>query len=273
MIPIYVDQFLHTDSVDVHSHEFFEFVYIDQGFSSHFYNGVTTILTPGDVFGIRPGDVHGYTLPQQTVLYNCLFLPSALANDLEEIHGLPGIGGILSDDNPTIWQRVHLNATERKQTLFYLDTMILERRDRPIGWELRLKALLIEFLLLLTRIYVNQHSSADVKEYQYTKHIYAALDLMDGNIGRSIHIEDIAEKIGLSPDYFSRLFKHFTGLTPVEYIKSMRIAKATELLMDPSIAVSQVAIEVGFDDPSYFARQFKKVLGVTPSQFQKDETR
>ena len=66
------------------------------------------------------------------------------------------------------------------------------------------------------------------------------------------------------------MFKQFTGLTPVEYIKNVRLAKAAELLRSPELSVAQVAMEVGFEDPNYFSRQFKQVLGMSPSSFQKE---
>ena len=85
-------------------------------------------------------------------------------------------------------------------------------------------------------------------------------------------VEEIATYIGLSTDYFSRMFKQFTGLTPVEYIKNVRLAKAAELLRQPEVSIAHVAMEVGFEDPGYFSRQFKQVLGMSPSKFQRENS-
>ena len=100
--------------------------------------------------------------------------------------------------------------------------------------------------------------------------MYKALEYIESNYIRTILVEEIAACTGLSTDYFSRMFKHFTNLSPVEYIKNVRLAKAAELLRQPSMSVSQVALEVGFEDPGYFSRQFKQTLGISPSQYQRD---
>jgi AraC-like DNA-binding protein len=68
------------------------------------------------------------------------------------------------------------------------------------------------------------------------------------------------------------MFKQFTGLTPIEYIKNVRLAKAVDLLRLPGISVANVAMEVGFEDPGYFARQFKQVLGISPSVYQRENS-
>lgn len=254
----------------LHSHLFYEFVFLNQGFSTHSYNNSTTLLTSGDIFGMRPGDIHGYTRPNNAVLYNCLFYKEVLKNEIEELKKLPGVGLILDNEKPSIWHRTHLKPVARKEVLVCLERMIWEGENKQVGWELKLKSLLIEFLILYSRAYKEQFESEKASEYKYVEYMYKALNYIDKSYMNGILIGDIATLIGLSPDYFSRMFKQFTGLTPMEYIKDVRLAKATESLKESNVSVSQVALEVGFDDPSYFARQFKKLIGVSPSEYQKD---
>ena len=268
-IPIHVTTVVHNRSVNTHSHGFFEFVFIDQGFSTHSCGGVTTILTPGDVFGIRPGDVHGYTWPRQTVLYNCLFHPDALGLDLESAISLPGVGPILDAKRDSLWQRVHLGPIERKEVQDVLQKMKWEQAQKLPGWELKQKGLLCTFLVAVSRAFADQHSGEEPGGYRYTRHIHEALSFMEDNFNQGFHVEEIADHIGLSADYFSRLFKQFTGLSPMEYLKNIRLAKATELLRDSSNPIASVAFSVGFDDPSYFTRQFRQALGMSPSRYQR----
>jgi len=270
-IPIRVLTAEHNTSGDIyHSHSFYEFVYIDRGFSTHFYNNTTALLTPGDIFGMRPGDVHGYVYPKNTILYNCLFNPEALENELDEIRKLPGMAHIFDPDHPSVWQRIRLGPAHRKYAVSCLEQMRLECEYRSTGWELKLKGLLLEFLVLFSRSYLEQFTREEEGGYKYTQYVYEALEYIEQNYTRGILVEEIANHVGLSTDYFSRMFKQFTGLTPVEYIKNVRLAKAAELLRSPELSVAQVAMEVGFEDPSYFSRQFKQVLGMSPSSFQKE---
>lgn len=100
--------------------------------------------------------------------------------------------------------------------------------------------------------------------------MYKALEYIEEYFTESILVEEIAAFIGLSTDYFSRMFKQYTGLTPVEYIRYIRLAKAAELLQQPDISIADVAMKVGFEDQGYFSRQFKQVMGVSPSAFQRE---
>jgi AraC-like DNA-binding protein len=271
-IPIHVMIAQHDKSSShiYHSHSFYEFVYIDRGFSTHFFNNKTNLLTPGDVFGVRPGDVHGYVHPKNAILYNCLFNLSALGSDIDAIKKLPGLEQILDEEAFPSWQRIRLGPAVRKDAVSYLEKMRLECQRRSLGWELKLKGLLIEFLVLFSRSYLEQYTEQEAGEYRYTQYMYKALEHIEEYYTESIRIEEIAAFIGLSPDYFSRMFKQYTGLTPVEYIRYVRLAKAAELLRKPDISIADVAMQVGFDDQGYFSRLFKQVIGVSPSVFQRD---
>lgn len=255
---------------DYHTHSFYEFVYIHQGVSTHYYNNTTSLLIPGDIFGIRPGDVHGYIYPNNTILYNCLFNLEIIENEMEQIGKLAGVAPILNISEPSVWQRINLEPIERKEAVAYLERMKWEGETRNMGWELKLKSLLIEFLVLFSRACENQYNQGEIGDYKYVEYIYKALDFIERNYTRGILVEEIAAFIGLSTDYFSRMFKQFTGLSPLEYIKNVRLAKATELLRYPNMSIAQVAIEVGFEDPGYFARQFRQTLGISPSGYQKE---
>ncbi|NLB40867.1 MAG: AraC family transcriptional regulator [Clostridiales bacterium] len=271
-IPIYVTIAQHnTDSPNInHTHSFYEFVYIDRGFSTHFFNQTTTLLTPGDVFGMRPGDIHGYVYPKNTILYNCLFNLEALGSDMEEITKLPALQQILDTDSSPVWQRIRLGPAVRKDAVSYLERMRLECEHHQLGWEIKLKGLLMEFLVLFSRSFHEQCNKTEAGEYRYTQYMYKALEYIEEYYTESILVEEIAAFIGLSTDYFSRMFKQYTGLTPVEYIRYVRLAKAAELLQQPDISIADVATKVGFEDQGYFSRQFKQVMGVSPSTFQRE---
>lgn len=73
----------------------------------------------------------------------------------------------------------------------------------------------------------------------------------------------------MNVQYFCRFFKSVVGKTPVEYINSYRIEKATELLQTETLSISNIALNVGIDNFSYFIKQFKKYKNSTPSQYRK----
>jgi AraC-like DNA-binding protein/quercetin dioxygenase-like cupin family protein len=272
-VPIVVLNFEHHGNGGSHSHSFYELVYIERGFSLHMYNNITTILTPGDMFAVRPGDVHGYTSANHTHLYNCLFFSEALEKAWSEVIDLPGIHKVFDKKESSIWKRIHLDFQGRKQAVEYLERMKWERINKSPGWELNLKSLLTGFLILFSRTYDDRYGYKANSEQKYFQYVYNALDFIEDHIKEDISVNDIASVAGLSNDYLSRQFKQFTGMAPIEYIKNFRFAKAVEILKDTTISVSDVASEVGFEDPAYFARQFRQLLGMSPSEYRKMEVK
>lgn len=84
-----------------------------------------------------------------------------------------------------------------------------------------------------------------------------------------VSLEVLAGAVGLSPVYFSALFKKETGTNIKEYITDYRIAKAKELLKNGGMNISEVAYATGFADVRYFSKLFKKVVGVKPTEYRK----
>ena len=82
-------------------------------------------------------------------------------------------------------------------------------------------------------------------------------------------ISSLAEKFNLSESHFRKLFREFTGLSPIEYRNGLRIEHAKELLSQNTASVSEVAIAVGIEDQFYFSRIFKEYEGISPIQYKK----
>lgn len=80
-------------------------------------------------------------------------------------------------------------------------------------------------------------------------------------------IDEFAEKLMLSRTIFYRKLKSIIGLTPVDFIREIRIKRAVQLIDSGEYNFSQVAYMTGFNDPKYFSKCFKKVIGITPSEY------
>ena len=79
----------------------------------------------------------------------------------------------------------------------------------------------------------------------------------------------LAEKFNLSESHFRKLFKEFTGLSPVEYRNQLRIEHSKELLTQSTASVSEVALDEGIEDQFYLSRIFKESEGISPLQYKK----
>lgn len=89
------------------------------------------------------------------------------------------------------------------------------------------------------------------------------------HLQEEIAVGQIAAVIHLSPDYMTKVFKKETGMTIKEYMIKKRMKLAKEFLRNTEKTVSDVAIEVGYENLSYFVRLFRSYYGVTPKQYQK----
>lgn len=82
----------------------------------------------------------------------------------------------------------------------------------------------------------------------------------------NLKTEDISKFLGLGRNKFQKEIKEATGLTPVEFIRSIRLNEAKRLLESSNYSVSEIAFSVGFNNLSYFTRSFKTAFGFLPSE-------
>lgn len=110
--------------------------------------------------------------------------------------------------------------------------------------------------------------SNDVNEIRIRK----AEKYVVNNISRSISRAEVADMLHLNEEYFSRLFKRYTGDTFQDYVGRKRIEQAKKLLESSQLSVSIIASKVGYDNFSHFSKVFKKAIGCTPQEYRKEKT-
>ncbi|WP_052702977.1 AraC family transcriptional regulator [Paenibacillus beijingensis] len=112
--------------------------------------------------------------------------------------------------------------------------------------------------------------SSTAAESQMERQIGQAIRLFTLQYEQKISIDSLAHTLGYDRTHFSKMFKHYTGLSPQNYLLNVRMEAAKQLLQKP-IAIEQVAAAVGFADPLYFSKQFKKWSGQTPSGYRREK--
>jgi AraC family transcriptional regulator len=93
-------------------------------------------------------------------------------------------------------------------------------------------------------------------------------DYIRTNLSRDIALAELADQLGLSPGYFSMLFKHALGVSPHQYVVQERVHEARQLLAAGRMSISEVAFKLGFSDQSHFSQTFRKMTGTTPKRYQ-----
>ena len=131
--------------------------------------------------------------------------------------------------------------------------------------ELKIEGLLHLFLgtLIENNKYKNYSNNYSVKETYINK----SVEYINNNYSSNIKISDIAKYVGLNRSYFSNLFTKTLGISPQEYLLSLRIEKACTLLEDLQLTIGEISIKVGYTDQLTFSKIFKKTKGVSPKLY------
>jgi YesN/AraC family two-component response regulator len=96
-----------------------------------------------------------------------------------------------------------------------------------------------------------------------------ALAAVEKHMGQpSFSVEDLSRELYMSRVSLYKKLLSLTGKTPIEFIRIMRLKRAAQLLKNPQLNISEVAYEVGFNNPKVFTRYFKDEFSLTPSQYQ-----
>ncbi len=89
------------------------------------------------------------------------------------------------------------------------------------------------------------------------------------NISRRPAPSELAEVVGLSPAYFTKVFVKTTGVSPRRWILEQRIRYSTQLLQEATMNISEIAYWLGYEEPRLYTRQFSDVFGISPTAYRK----
>ena len=145
------------------------------------------------------------------------------------------------------------SANEPEKTLSQITQEITEK-EREKEEKARLKREQSDFAFMASQI--NDATTARILKY-VTEHI----DTPD------LKIDDIADAMGMSRSVLYTKIKQQLGMTPIDFVRHVRIMRACELLKDTDEALSSVAFAVGFSDPKYFSKVFKRETGIVPTEY------
>lgn len=87
------------------------------------------------------------------------------------------------------------------------------------------------------------------------------------NLSSQLSLEEISQKLNISYSWFRKTFKKYTGFSPQQYIMEIKMQKAKELLTNSDMSISDIAFELGFDNPNYFYTVFKNKTKTTPLNY------
>ncbi len=223
-------------------------MYISHGRGKVVLNKLPHPVSAGDFILIRSGDTLSYKFSENTdaVVYFAEFTAenfSHLEKDLSLAFGFH-----------------HMKNIEKVESTFcdLIDEIIVKS---PL-WEINSSALLCRLIYLL---------SADTSEISPTEELLHKLakDIHENFMHGEIDVKKYADKVNLSKDRFSVIFKKHFGYPPYKYQLMLKMEEATYLLTHTELPIAEISKILGFSNQLYFSSAYKKHTGMTPTKARK----
>lgn len=243
--------------IDPHSHNHYEFLIITKGSTMHYYNKVYTQINVGDVFLIKPGDIHGF---KQIKNEHCTHINIAINTET-----LKKLCDILSPDifnfiNSSKQTKFNLKL-EEFEFLKYLSNFTLKNSiEDKVNYSMLLKNIVINL--------ITQFKKFNIKENdQYPEWFAELLFKLHNHEYLDISANDVYKFSKYSPAMANKYFKEYTGMTVNKYLQHIKINYAKNALISTNYTTLVISMQIGFDSLSYFNKLFKKETGLTPQEY------
>lgn len=234
----------------------YQILYVANGKTHFWFDGREEIVSTGHMVLYKPEEIQKYVyyLEDNPEVFWIHFTGSDVKNILA-YHGISldehvFYCGVLPD----------YKALFRK--------IIQELQLCRYGYEDYIASLFNDILLLVDRQQHEQKKTTGNVQEQ----IERAAAYFNENYNTKISIDDYAESLHISTNWFIHNFKQYAGMSPAQYILSLRMVNAQSLLERTTYNIKEISEIVGYENPLYFSRVFKKEIGKSPAQYRKDWT-
>ncbi|WP_158302139.1 helix-turn-helix domain-containing protein [Paenibacillus mesophilus] len=258
-----------NNNVPPHRHDFLELCLVVEGRGTEIVNGVSHTLEPGTMTFLLPYQIHEIHADPgcQLLLYVCNFDMGLLLNapDRELGHGL------LHEDEAEPAPFVQVSPEQYREMLSLFDRMQLEY-SRDEQWrQLILTSMLFEALARFDRVRNQQERSlyAASRREPDSSTIWEIVHYIHQRYQESLTLADLANRFHFSVPNLSKLLKRHLGTSFIDFIHELRIRQACSLLKSSDMAITDIALEVGFRSFASFSRVFNHLKGVSPSAYRK----
>ena len=241
------DWCIEPDTID-----FIDFTYVTKGSATYNINGFDHPVSEGDALCI-PRHSTRRARSDDPVGFECFAVNFVLMTaEVEDAYvPLPLVS--------------HVGIQNEVVALFRKITE--DHLSRKPGHVMRVKAW---FMLILQRM-MEMHVY-DIDTYKFDPRVKMAIRFISENFSENLPISRVADAVSLSPVYFGALFKKATRISYRDYLNTIRLNQAEDMLRTGKWNVSEVAQSCGFTDVFYFSRLFKKEKGIPPSHIKLHET-
>jgi AraC-like DNA-binding protein len=144
---------------------------------------------------------------------------------------------------------------------------LLQTLDDPLDRKLIAPLVIDEILYRLLRSPAAAAVRSGVSHAADADRILASMQFIRTHHARDLTVHAIARHVAMSPSHFAHRFSAVARISPMRYLRSVRLDRARTLLLEQGARAGDVAAQVGFESPAHFAREFKRRFGNPPSHY------
>lgn len=251
----------------LHSHDFFELVYIYRGCAMQYLEDETLHLEEGAICLMNTNSRHGlYIDSEESIVFNVL-LNKALVNSsfLNLINENDLFSGFFIDSmfsNKGRGEYIYFEKTPSSRVEFLMQSLLEEYVLRRPGFHTAMQSYLSLIFTELCRYDVYRSGKADMADINFP----AILSYISNHL-EDVTLSSLADHFHYTPAHLSKLLKQYLGQTFSNLLGEMRIEKAASYLKNTSIGIDSIVELLGYYDRSYFNKVFKKKYGCSPNEY------
>ena len=154
-----------------------------------------------------------------------------------------------------------------------INLVMNQKRVKAYGYKECIKGLVFALLMEIAKINHAVLDKPENKDYQSTQNVNAlalAFTYIEENYAKELRISDIANAAYVSETYLRRLFVENCAISPMQYVKKIRIEAACKMIKRTDSSFNEIAYSVGFENVGTFISNFKKIKGCTPKQWKQN---
>lgn len=248
----------HDKDTFIHTHSFYEIFYVTEGEITHIQNGKRQLIKTGDMFFLRPNDIHTFKRTGECTHRDIVISKQLFENACQYISPT-----LLDEINRSVFP-LHIQITSAQ--IEYLEKLLnfikymspSEEKNRPY--------LINSFVAhILGLLYLSDRE----EKPPYPRWFQIFLSNLNDPIHIKAGIQSAMAEINYNYIYVSRVFKKHIGVTVTEYLTQKRIDLAKVYLSTTKMNIAQIAEEVGYPYPYRFNQVFKQYTNDTPKEYRK----
>jgi AraC-like DNA-binding protein/mannose-6-phosphate isomerase-like protein (cupin superfamily) len=251
-----------------HWHDEMETGIITQGHINFTINTVTYALQQGDVFFVNAGVLHAARAlcAQPCELHSIVFHPKLLSSGIDSIYWKKYIQPLVMNSSlkglalqdTIVWQ---------KEASLHVKKAWAACVTEPGGYEFIVRNELSLFLYAIISHTAEAVQKTSPKAIRDNARIKIMLKFLEVHLHDPVSISQISDSADISESECLRCFRATIGVSPIKYLKTLRLQKAAELLSSTDLSISTIGGQCGFQDMSYFSKEFSQYTGHTPSAY------